>query len=186
MIRTPSTSVAKRPRGLSLVEGVITLFLFAVVLSSVGSLLTDSSRLLRRADELSWTNQASDWVNRMELDISSAYSVALTPGASATNLSVDIRDLDSPDFLPASPSGSWSIDAPNLRLTVVYSITANQLSRAVTPAVGAPSVAVLGEADSLQVERLSNGNFRLTLKKGKEEFRREVPALCVDSLAAPL
>lgn len=186
MIRIRSISAVSRPSGLSLIEGVITLFLFAIVLSSVGSLLTDSSRLVRRADELSWTNQASDWVNRMELDIASAYALALTPGGTASSLSVDLRDLDSPDFLPDSPTGSWSVDDPGLRLTVLYSLTGQELSRTVTPATGSPSVAVLGEADSFQVERLSNGNYRLTLSKGKEEFRREVPALCVDSLAAPL
>jgi hypothetical protein len=176
----------KDQRAVSLIEGVLTLFLFAVVLSAVGSLLTDASRLFRRAEELSWANQASDWLNLMEADLATAFDVALATGGADTKLKLDRRDLDSPDFLPDSPPGSWSLDDVALQVEVVYSLSSDQLNVATTPNAGSTTVVDLGEADTLTVERASNGNFRLTLSKGQERLRREVPALCVDSLAAPL
>lgn len=175
-----------RSRGVSLIEAVFTLGLFVVVLLAVGSLLTDATRLLRRGDQLSWANKASDWINQMEIDLASASQVSLSPGASDTRLALTVRDVDSPDFLPETPLPGWDLDSPSLQVSIVYAISSGHLQLNTTPATGTASTAILGEVDNLDVKRTSSGNFVISLRRGEETLRREVPALSVDSQAAPL
>lgn len=173
-------------RGISLAEAVCTLFLFAVVLSVVGSLLTDSTRLLRKADELSWANRAADWLTRIERNTMSAYSVAPSPGTSDSELVLNVRDLDSPNFLPEVPLPSWSVDDAALQVRVRYRIVDSTLQETTTPNASTPVTVEFGLADTFTVERKANGNLSLTLINGQESLRREIAPFTINSQAAPL
>lgn len=173
-------------KGVSLVEAVLTLFLFTVVLSAVGSLLSDSSRLLRRADELSWSNRASDWLNQIESRAMSAFKISVSPGSTSNDLQFVVRDSRSPDFLPDSPIPTWSLDNTSIQIEYDYAITGSRLTESRTPNGGSTTTVDLGLVDKLTVERSSGGNLILTLDKGKETVRREIVLFTLDSLAAPL
>ena len=156
---------------------VLTIGLFAVVLGVLASLLTDSMQVTRRADELSWSNRAAHWLDQMEMSAASARVLNVAAGGSETELVAQLREIKSPGFLPDPPPDPWS---PDLE-TRTFKIQSGDL----VLSVGA-STFLLGQADSLTVERSNENILTLTIVRADEKVRREVPLLLLDSERAPL
>lgn len=160
---------------------VLTIGLFAVVLGVLASLLTDSMQVTRRADELSWSNRAAHWLDQMEMSAASARVLNVAAGGSETELVAQLREIKSPGFLPDPPPDPWSPDLPAHLETRTFKIQSGDL----VLSVGA-STFLLGQADSLTVERSNENILTLTIVRADEKVRREVPLLLLDSERAPL
>ena len=164
---------------------ILTVALFAIVLSVIGSLLNDAARVSRRADRLSWSNQASQWLDEIERDVAGANSLNVAPGGSDTKLEVGLRNLDSPLFLPDPPPDPWNPNAAGVLQTREYEIQGEELVLTITSG-GSSDSFVLGPAETFAVERSSDGDVTVTVRKGADLVRREVPPFVMDSERAPL
>ena len=171
--------------GATLLEMILTIALFAIVLSAVGSLLKSASQLNRRADRLSWSNQASQWLDQIELDVATAQSMNVAPGGNDTKLEVSVRQVTSPSFLPEPPPEPWDPDAPASLETRKYEIQSEKLVLTVITTSGNKKF-VFGPAEALEVSRSADGDLSLKIERSQDIVTREVPPFVLDSERAPL
>lgn len=165
---------------------MLTIALFGVILSVIGSLLNSASKVSRRADKLSWSNNASSWLDKIEFDITATINLNVAPGGSDSRLNLTLRKIDSPSFLPDPAPDPWNPDLPSVVENKTYEIQDEKLTVTSVSPVSGTRTSILGDADTLEIERSSEGDVTITVRLEQTSVRREVAPSLIDSERAPL
>lgn len=161
--------MTRNPRGITLIEVLLTCLLFSVALGLLAGFVGRVSDVMRFSSGKDRTVQAARLaLDRMQDELSGALQLlepASTPSDKLQLVRLNPRVTGRlPNPLPSTLPASWDPVDPAFLIQVTYALVDDQLQRTVLHNDGSTRAEVLlDQVQGLQTERLTPASVRLTL-----------------------